>query len=619
MNAGEFLEYVPEHIRDNVRYAIERIRFPRGALITAPTGAGKTYMSAYYTGQAIEQGFRVIYLVPTRAVAYSHQITLQTALGVPAHVVIGREPGRWVALERDRDALENASLVISTYHKGFRILKEGVGRYFFDFAVFDEIHTVRYNRFVEFLALNFKGRAMALSATIRKDDAEKIAETLDLDWIDVKKRPTNVEFIASKPGQLIEIDGKKVEADVFKLAHLLPGKIIIFVSSRRKCRELRERLQNSGFTAFEHNAGLSDNERKMIEREFTFAEGKVVLVATTTLALGVSLPADHVIITISRFKRAVPVLDDHLNVMGLKEIYEPVSKDMIIQMIGRAGRKPDSMKHYAIYIGREPERFSRQIRVPPLTTETVEGGYLYELVLATMLGNTTYKDSLSYALYGDRVEFWVPEMNIESMQISKEDARKILASNLRFETAKGLLHLPDDAGLPFLLGLISNSVDAQILRMHGWRMRNMLLDWVREVSESDIFKTWCVPQIGWGDMFDIFNFASYFAYGMYVLSGKYYPLWVMLAGGVKPSHAWMSYIGVKRSQIDSFIDLIRDMVGEVSPDKITPADIMQIDAKRMQTIFSVDRATVIARLEELKPVYHTSLWKYPDSWKYIER
>src|SRR5206468_1660521 len=74
-----------------------------------------------------------------------------------------------------------------------------------------------------------------------------------------------------------------------------------------------------------HNADLSAEERVLVEREFR--ERRIsVLVSTTTLAAGVNLPADVVILPdVTRWNPATGA-------------YEPISVSEYKNMAGRAGR-----------------------------------------------------------------------------------------------------------------------------------------------------------------------------------------------------------------------------------------------------------------------------------------
>lgn len=72
-----------------------------------------------------------------------------------------------------------------------------------------------------------------------------------------------------------------------------------------------------------HHAGLSNDDRNVVERKFK--EGQIpILCATSTLAAGVNLPA-HLVIIKSTFQYG-------------PNGYEEYSELDIIQMMGRAGR-----------------------------------------------------------------------------------------------------------------------------------------------------------------------------------------------------------------------------------------------------------------------------------------
>lgn len=82
-----------------------------------------------------------------------------------------------------------------------------------------------------------------------------------------------------------------------------------------------------------HHAGMTREERTCVEHGFR--EGSLsVIVATTTLAAGVNLPAERVILR------------------GLKQGKSDLDKGQYLQMIGRAGRVGHSLYGESYIIGR---------------------------------------------------------------------------------------------------------------------------------------------------------------------------------------------------------------------------------------------------------------------------
>ena len=97
-------------------------------------------------------------------------------------------------------------------------------------------------------------------------------------------------------------------------------KVLVFVHSKNVGKKLVNYIQSMGLDTKFHSADLSASKRKSLENEFKNGELRV-LVATSTLAAGVNLPARRVIIA------------------GVVRGNDYVNKADIRQMIGRAGRK----------------------------------------------------------------------------------------------------------------------------------------------------------------------------------------------------------------------------------------------------------------------------------------
>lgn len=97
-------------------------------------------------------------------------------------------------------------------------------------------------------------------------------------------------------------------------------KILIFVHSKNLGKRMARYMEERGLATKFHSADLSSSKRKTLEKEFK--EGSLrLLVATSTLAAGVNLPARRVIIA------------------GVIRGTQLVDKAEIFQMIGRSGRK----------------------------------------------------------------------------------------------------------------------------------------------------------------------------------------------------------------------------------------------------------------------------------------
>lgn len=96
-------------------------------------------------------------------------------------------------------------------------------------------------------------------------------------------------------------------------------KTLVFVHTKDEGRKLVDALEGHGITAHFHNADLGKADRLKLEKKFREEELNV-LIATSTLAWGINMPARHVIVS------------------GNKRGPDMVSDIDIKQMVGRAGR-----------------------------------------------------------------------------------------------------------------------------------------------------------------------------------------------------------------------------------------------------------------------------------------
>jgi replicative superfamily II helicase len=126
-------------------------------------------------------------------------------------------------------------------------------------------------------------------------------------------------------------------------------KILIFVHSKTDGRKLMTMLGDLGYTVEFHNADLEADERVNIEESFKNKEGGVrIIIATSTLAYGLNLPARVVIIA------------------GMHRGLEEVSELDIVQMCGRSGRMGIDAEGDAIMVfpRRKLEEYKRMIEDP---------------------------------------------------------------------------------------------------------------------------------------------------------------------------------------------------------------------------------------------------------------
>ncbi len=328
------------------------------ALVSSPTSSGKTLIALLFYLKNRDSG-RFIYTAPTKSLIWEKFREFRSFFRT-----IGIRTGD--LLEELDEIVQPA--VVATYESLLSAARNRV-RWFEEagVVVIDEIHIIRdpsrgagIEEIVSY-CLEEGIPVLSLSATI--PGAEELARWIGAElFIESEWRPVPLERkVFNMPKLLRKIKAPKnspEEKIVSILEHLdLEGKTIAFVPrkdlgwqslkventiyNRRVLNETLpfevEETESKEIVAF-HNADVPQEEREKIEKEFK--EGNLHrLYATQTLAYGVNLPADNVVIFVrgsfDRFTYRYRFFPDPLT---------------ILQMEGRAGRFGLSEKGYSFII-----------------------------------------------------------------------------------------------------------------------------------------------------------------------------------------------------------------------------------------------------------------------------
>ncbi len=347
-------------------------RFYKGgsALVSAPTSAGKSLTAFMFMK---DSGGRKIYTAPTKALVYEKAVEM------------GRLFGRKVDM-RTGDAIESfkqtsSDVVVSTYENLTLALRnKAPWTEDIECVVIDEVHNIMGSRgwVVEELITSLmsrKVRVLLLSATL--PGGEELAKWVDASlFVESFWRPVPLERkilplkefedISGAKDQDGKIAGKLLSA-LFQIRRP-EDQVILFVHKKSigwRILEIavKERIGILNRTVpFEidhdaspeiafHNADVPKEEREEIERRFRKGD-LPVLVATHTLAYGVNLPADTVIIGVRSFydrkEGEWKVFPGHLD---------------ILQMEGRAGRLGIKERGFSFILpyGARPGQLEREI------------------------------------------------------------------------------------------------------------------------------------------------------------------------------------------------------------------------------------------------------------------
>lgn len=343
-------------------------------VVVAPTGAGKTVVGmAAALRTILEQGRKVAWLVPQRSL--TDELDRDLELWRRAGLRVERLSGEYsVDIERVREA----DLWVATTEKFESMcrassLREALTEV--GCVIVDEIHLLgdpERGPVLEALLARMRGttagmRIIGLSATV--SNADQVADWLGARLVRVAWRPSRLTW--QLPTIATHRDWSLVESSRIRLASALAamvtaegGSVVVFCGSKRNVRrtaliiagsrgartdgvrlddldELHRVCRQAGvglhYKGWEHKRQAEDDFR---------ARRLDILVATSTVAAGVNLPA-----------RAVIVQDTEVGM-------NPIDVATVQQMFGRAGRVgAGETEGWAFMIVTEEERARWQARL----------------------------------------------------------------------------------------------------------------------------------------------------------------------------------------------------------------------------------------------------------------
>jgi helicase len=352
----------------------------RNLVLAVPTASGKSLV-AYLAAlrHVLERGGKVLYIVPLKALATEKHEDLQAfaPLGVRTVISVGDydtpDPG-----------LEEFDIIVATSEKADSLLRhrtEWLER--ISLVVADEVHLIHDPSrgptlevtLAKFRRFNPSLQVIALSATIK--NSRQLAEWLEAEHHSSDWRPVPLREGVYLEGRIWYTDNtsKEIGADEDPIWSLVKdvveegGQCLVFVNTRRSTESLAARyaplmkrmVDGTELEAAEgeetsvgrrlrscvrsgvafHNAGLTSEQRRGVERAFRSGAIKCII-ATPTLAAGINLPARRVVIReVYRFEG------------GVGQVTIPVLE--IKQMCGRAGRPRYDSEGEAVLLARTEE------------------------------------------------------------------------------------------------------------------------------------------------------------------------------------------------------------------------------------------------------------------------
>ncbi|MFD1647185.1 DEAD/DEAH box helicase [Haloarchaeobius litoreus] len=417
-------------------------------LAAVPTASGKTFVAQL---AMLTSDGPAVYVVPLRALA-TEKYDEFTEL---PDVSVGIATGDFDATDED---LAEHDIVVATSEKVDSAIRNGAEWISaVDCAVVDEIHLLDQDgrgptlevTVAKLRRLTPDIQLVGLSATV--GNAAEIADWLDAELVASDWRPVELKTGVYAEETAVFDDGEERDIPTggdqpaIALARDAVddgGQCLVFVSSRRSAQALAEDLGDeflddaaevaeelrllattgtgtdlarsaANAVAF-HHAGLSADQRRVVEDAFRDRELKVI-VATPTLAAGVNVPARRVVVR------------DHERFDGEGMASLPVLE--VHQMFGRAGRphldpygeallvasdagEADELR--GRYVGAEPERVTskldseRALRTHVLST--VASGFadsraeVLDLLDETFYGHQRAADELG-SVVGDVLDY----------------------------------------------------------------------------------------------------------------------------------------------------------------------------------------------------------------------
>jgi len=297
-------------------------------LLNMATGSGKTYMSELAIEQVIKTGYKCIYITPLRALA-NQQYEYWRKKYADYH--IGVFTGESIRSSYTQQAYSNSQLLIMTPERFDAVMRNWRNHWAWipdiSLVVVDEFHILGQPQrgprlegaLTRILRLNPFARIIGLSATI--PNVEELAgwlhaKSYSSKWKQIAIQKNIIRFHAAK-------DKPYLVLETIKKCTLQGGKTIVFCNSRSRVHQLTDFFIENGIPAAAHHAGLMQEVRA--EHEMGFKANKYsVLVATSTLEMGLNLPARQIIIY------------DSYTYTGTG--FEDLHVWSYIQRMGRAGR-----------------------------------------------------------------------------------------------------------------------------------------------------------------------------------------------------------------------------------------------------------------------------------------
>lgn len=292
----------------------------RDLIAVLPTGAGKSV--CFQVPALLGRGLTLV--VSPLVALMDDQVTSLRRRGIHAVAAIHGSMSRRFRREALREAAEGGLrlLYVAPERLRSRRLRDALARRDLGPVVVDEAHCISqwghdfrpaYRRIGEFAAVVGAPGLAAFTATATPRVESDVVDSLGL------RRPIRIRFPVDRPNlrwSAERVDSRRRGiARLGRMARRCRGAVVLYVGTRRRSVLAAAALRRLGVAAAPYHAGLSDADRRAVQR--AFLGGRVRAVCATS-AFGMGIDHDSV--------RLVA----HLGVPGSLEAY--------VQEAGRAGR-----------------------------------------------------------------------------------------------------------------------------------------------------------------------------------------------------------------------------------------------------------------------------------------
>ncbi|KAI9314045.1 Sec63 Brl domain-containing protein [Dichotomocladium elegans] len=409
------------------------------ALVGAPTGSGKTVAAELVLWRAFRQypSSKVVYIAPMKALVKERVSDWTKRLTGPMNKKLVELTGD---VTPDLKTIESADIIITTPEKWDGISRSWQTRSYVrevSCVIIDEIHLLGGDRgpILEVIVsrMNYIGSQLERKVRI-VGLSTALANANDLaDWLGIKKvglfnfrhsvRPVPLEiYIDGFPGKhycpRMATMNKPTYAAI--KTHSPTQPVIVFVSSRRQTRltaqdliaycgmednprqwlhmddaELEMLLESVhdeslkmslAFGIGLHHAGLTEDDRRIVEDLYLRLKIQI-LIATSTLAWGVNLPAHLVVLKGTEF----------YNYKVGRYVDYPITD--VLQMMGRAGRPQfDNTGIARVFVQDSKKNFFKKFLHEPFPVESSLHKFMDDHINAEIVGGTikTKQDAIDY-------------------------------------------------------------------------------------------------------------------------------------------------------------------------------------------------------------------------------